>query len=269
MGRHSAPRTPEPLMCPKAQPAACHRAPRTARPLWSRSPALPAAVIVLAVWGGAETLQLGGGISHAAAVRSSAAGVDLSALASGDQAGLLAAGGQRVSRQSRSMGTVQSGDASKTASPARPSLPEVNPGKTVPGTWVRPSAGGESSCFCVRWGVLHDGIDMAGPMNSPILAVGDGVVVQAGSAAGFGLWVVIRHDNGDYSVYGHMYHYFVTVGEHVSAGQHIADIGSNGESTGPHLHFGVMHGKLNGPYLDPVPWLRARGIQVSPYNRDA
>ncbi|MEO9239002.1 MAG: M23 family metallopeptidase, partial [Jatrophihabitantaceae bacterium] len=86
---------------------------------------------------------------------------------------------------------------------------------------------------------------------------------------GFGLWVVIRHDNGDYSVYGHMYHYYVTVGEHVVAGQHIADIGDNGQSTGPHLHFGVMHGSFMGPYIDPVPWLKARGIDVGAYNPDA
>ena len=139
----------------------------------------------------------------------------------------------------------------------------------MPGTWVRPSAGPETSCFCMRWGVMHEGIDLAGPMGSPIVAVGDGVVVAAGPASGFGLWVVIRHDNGDYCVYGHMYHYYVTVGEHVTAGQHIADIGANGQSTGPHLHFGVMHGSFMGPYLDPIPWLKDRGINIGPYNPDA
>jgi murein DD-endopeptidase MepM/ murein hydrolase activator NlpD len=121
----------------------------------------------------------------------------------------------------------------------------------------------------MRWGVMHDGVDLAGPMGSPIVAVGDGVVVEAGPASGFGLWVVIRHDNGDYSVYGHMYHYFVTVGQHVRAGQHIADIGANGQSTGPHLHFAVMHGALRGPYVDPAPWLAARGIELGPYNPNA
>ena len=107
----------------------------------------------------------------------------------------------------------------------------------------------------MRWGVMHEGIDLAGPLGSPIVAVGDGVVVEAGPAAGFGLWVAIRHANGDYSIYGHMYRYYVTVGEHVRAGQHIADIGANGQSTGPHLHFGVARGSATGPFLDPVPWL--------------
>ena len=116
---------------------------------------------------------------------------------------------------------------------------------------------------------MHAGIDLAGPMGSPIVAVGDGVVVEAGPASGFGLWVVIQHANGDYSIYGHMYTYYVTVGEHVRAGQHIADIGANGQSTGPHLHFGVAHGSPMGPYLDPVPWLAARGIDIGAYDPGA
>jgi murein DD-endopeptidase MepM/ murein hydrolase activator NlpD len=153
--------------------------------------------------------------------------------------------------------------------PARPNLPQVEAGRTVLGTWIRPSAGGMSSCFCVRWGVFHDGIDLAGPLGSPIVAVGDGVVVEAGPSEGFGHWIVIRHSNGDFSVYGHMYSVLVTVGEQVKAGQHIANIGSDGQSTGPHLHFGVMHGKFMGPYIDPVPWLKARGIDVGSYDPNA
>jgi murein DD-endopeptidase MepM/ murein hydrolase activator NlpD len=101
------------------------------------------------------------------------------------------------------------------------------------------------------------------------VAVGDGVVVEAGPATGFGLWVAIRHANGDYSIYGHMYRYYVRVGEHVRAGQHIADIGANGWSTGPHLHFGVAHRSPTGPFIDPVPWLKARGVDVGPYDPDA
>jgi murein DD-endopeptidase MepM/ murein hydrolase activator NlpD len=66
-----------------------------------------------------------------------------------------------------------------------------------------------------------------------------------------------------------MYRYYVTVGEHVRAGQHIADIGANGQSTGPHLHFGVARGSATGPFLDPVSWLAARGVEVGPYEPDA
>jgi murein DD-endopeptidase MepM/ murein hydrolase activator NlpD len=229
---------------------------------------VPAAVLVLAVCTAAtagDALHLLNGVGQADALNRGAAdvqGVDLSAIASGNQASLLTAGSQRVSRSSR----VLSGGYTLQA---RPGLPAVIPGKVVSGVWVRPSAGGESSCFCMRWGVMHDGIDLAGPMGSPIVAAGDGVVVAAGPAAGFGLWVVIQHANGDCSVYGHMYHYYVSVGQHVVAGQHIADIGDNGQSTGPHLHFGVMQGHYRGPYIDPVPWLKDRGIDVGGYNPDA
>jgi murein DD-endopeptidase MepM/ murein hydrolase activator NlpD len=225
---------------------------------------------VCAVATGLDSMHLLQGVGQADALNRGAAdvqGVDLSAIASGNQASMLTAGSQRVSRSSRLVSGYQA--AGTYTLQARPGLPAVIPGKIVPGTWVRPSAGGESSCFCMRWGVMHDGIDLAGPMGSPIVAVGDGVVVAAGPAAGFGLWVVIRHSNGDYSVYGHMYHFYVTVGEHVVAGQHIADIGDNGQSTGPHLHFGVMQGSFMGPYIDPVPWLKDRGIDVGSYNPDA
>jgi murein DD-endopeptidase MepM/ murein hydrolase activator NlpD len=231
---------------------------------------VPTAAVALTMFVGSDALHLAGGVGHADALNKGAAdvhgGTDLSALASGALASQLIAGGQRISRSGR---TSALPGGSVYTYQARPGLPAFNPDKTVPGVWIRPSAGPETSCFCMRWGVMHEGIDLAGPMGSPIVAVGDGVVVAAGPAAGFGLWVVIRHDNGDYSVYGHMYHYYVTVGEHVTAGQHIADIGANGQSTGPHLHFGVMHGSYMGPYIDPVPWLKARGIDVGKYTPDA
>jgi len=128
--------------------------------------------------------------------------------------------------------------------------------------WVRPGTGYLSSCYCARWGTFHYGIDLAAPYGSPIYAVGDGVVVDAGPASGFGQWVVIQHANGDMSVYGHMYKILVHKGERVQAGQLIALVGSEGESTGPHLHFEVRVGGINGDRVDPMPWLAARGIKI-------
>ncbi len=285
MGRHSAPRTPAPQLTPSLPAGPRHARPpapraRAAKPrtatssLWRRSPVIPAAVAVLAVWTGTDVTHLltagrpaqAGTITRAAGAE---VGVDLSALAGAGSPEGTQPGPQRVSRQSRTLPLIGLVAGTPSTLPARPQLPLVQPGKTVAGDWVRPSAGGESSCFCERWGAMHDGIDLAGPLGSPILAVGDGVVVEAGPAEGFGLWVVIRHANGDFSVYGHMYYYFVTVGEHVRAGQHIADIGANGQSTGPHLHFSVSHHSPTGPYIDPVPWLKERGVEVGPYNPDA
>jgi murein DD-endopeptidase MepM/ murein hydrolase activator NlpD len=226
------------------------------------------------VWGGAEGVHLVSGDSAASLGKTSStrSAVDLSALAVGQQSTntpVTSTSPERVSRSKRTLRDQSLTDASAIPLRARPDLPKVQPGKTILGTWVRPSAGGESSCFCMRWGVMHEGIDLAGPLGSPIVAVGDGVVVEAGPAAGFGHWVVIRHSNGDVSIYGHMYTVLVSVGQHVTAGEHIADIGADGESTGPHLHFGVRVGGMNGTYIDPVPWLRARGISVGPYGPNA
>lgn len=139
-------------------------------------------------------------------------------------------------------------------------------GQTVPGIWVRPNLGPETSCFCLRWGVMHEGIDLAGPLGSPILAVGDGLVIKAGPADGFGNWVVIQHRNGDVSIYGHMQFFFVHVGEEVKAGQRIALVGNEGFSTGPHLHFEIHRGSFAGSPIDPVPWLKERGITVGTFN---
>jgi murein DD-endopeptidase MepM/ murein hydrolase activator NlpD len=129
--------------------------------------------------------------------------------------------------------------------------------------YVRPATGRTSSCFGARWGVTHYGVDIAAPIGTPIYAATSGVVQRAGSATGFGLAVYIRGDDGAVTVYGHVNQYFVGAGEHVSAGEQIAEVGNRGQSTGPHLHFEVHPGgAMYGGQIDPVPWLRARGISI-------
>ena len=128
--------------------------------------------------------------------------------------------------------------------------------------WVRPGTGYLSSCFCARWGTFHYGIDLAASYGAPIYAAGDGVVIKAGPASGFGKWVVIEHADGYVTVYGHMEKFLVTVGERVQAGQLIALVGAEGESTGPHLHFEVHANGLDGRRVDPIPWLAARGVVI-------
>jgi murein DD-endopeptidase MepM/ murein hydrolase activator NlpD len=119
-----------------------------------------------------------------------------------------------------------------------------------------------TTCFCMRWGTMHWGIDLAAPLGTPEYAAMDGVVLEAGPASGFGLAVYIQHADGDVTVYGHMEKILVTAGQVVKAGDTIALLGSNGQSTGPHLHFEVHQGGINGQKVDPIPWLQARGIQV-------
>ncbi|HUO36475.1 MAG TPA: M23 family metallopeptidase [Mycobacterium sp.] len=126
--------------------------------------------------------------------------------------------------------------------------------------YVMPTKGIPTSPFGYRWGVLHGGIDLANSIGTPIVAVADGVVIDAGPAAGFGMWVRLRHNDGTITVYGHVNTINCNIGERVMAGDEIATIGNRGDSTGPHLHFEVW---LNGTQrVDPVPWLAQRGINV-------
>jgi murein DD-endopeptidase MepM/ murein hydrolase activator NlpD len=119
-----------------------------------------------------------------------------------------------------------------------------------------------TSCFCARWGTFHWGIDLAAPMHTPEYAAGDGVVLRAGAASGFGLAVYILHENGDVTVYGHMDEILVEPGQYVEAGETIALLGNRGQSTGPHLHFEVHQGGEDGERIDPVAWLNERGVDV-------
>jgi murein DD-endopeptidase MepM/ murein hydrolase activator NlpD len=129
--------------------------------------------------------------------------------------------------------------------------------------WVMPIKGATlTSTFAYRWGTFHYGIDLAAPMRTPEYSAGDGVVLRAGAASGFGLAVYILHENGDVTVYGHMDEILVTAGQVVQAGDTIALLGNRGQSTGPHLHFEVHVGGLDGERIDPIPWLRDRGVAV-------
>jgi murein DD-endopeptidase MepM/ murein hydrolase activator NlpD len=119
-----------------------------------------------------------------------------------------------------------------------------------------------SSGFGPRWGRLHAGLDFAAPLGTPEKAILDGTVVKAGAASGYGQAVYIQHDNGDVTVYGHMRTILVATGERVHAGQVIAELGSEGRSTGPHLHLEVHLGGIDGEKVDPVPWLAERGVSV-------
>jgi murein DD-endopeptidase MepM/ murein hydrolase activator NlpD len=126
--------------------------------------------------------------------------------------------------------------------------------------YVMPTQGIPTSGFGYRWGVLHGGIDIANSIGTPIYAVSDGVVIDAGPAAGFGMWVKLRHADGTVTVYGHVNTTTVNIGERVMAGDQIATMGNRGNSTGPHLHFEVH---LNGSdRVDPVPWMAKRGLNV-------
>ena len=105
----------------------------------------------------------------------------------------------------------------------------------------------------------HNGLDLAAPAGTPIHAAGSGVVIWAGwRTDGLGYCVFIDHQNGLLTVYGHMIRQpSVRVGQYVSRGQVIGNVGSTGNSTGPHTHFMVKVGS-GRDYRNPLAWLGSR-----------
>ncbi|WP_244817140.1 M23 family metallopeptidase [Caballeronia sp. Lep1P3] len=99
---------------------------------------------------------------------------------------------------------------------------------------------------------FHPGLDLVAPTGTPILASAGGRVVQAGERNGYGNAVDIRHANGTVTRYGHASRLLVTEGQYVMPGDEIAEVGSTGRSTGPHLHFEVITG---GAQVNPKPYL--------------
>jgi murein DD-endopeptidase MepM/ murein hydrolase activator NlpD len=95
---------------------------------------------------------------------------------------------------------------------------------------------------------MHQGIDFAAPVGTPVFAAGDGVVEQVRWAGGYGRWLQIRHTNQWETGYGHLSGWAVRPGQHVHQGQVVAYVGSTGESTGPHLHYEVI---LKGAKINP------------------
>lgn len=132
------------------------------------------------------------------------------------------------------------------------------------GTWVKTSPFGPRVDPITRQSSFHAGTDYAAPLGTPILAIAAGRVTVAGPAAGYGNLIVIEHNIGGQvvaSAYGHEERLYVKVGDLVTAGQHIADVGTEGHSTGPHLHFEIRPGGTNATAVDSDAWLKAHDAQ--------
>jgi murein DD-endopeptidase MepM/ murein hydrolase activator NlpD len=111
-----------------------------------------------------------------------------------------------------------------------------------------------TSGFGPRWGRMHEGVDLAGPIGTPIHATADGVVTFAGWASGYGRLIKIRHEFGIETRYGHLNAIRVEVGQRVSRGDRIGDMGNSGRSTGPHLHYEI---RVGGQPLNPMIYIGA------------
>ncbi|MCU1599529.1 MAG: mepM 5 [Frankiales bacterium] len=173
--------------------------------------------------------------------------------------GLLLSAPQRPSEDSARLARAAAPGTTVTA------VQYVRTNRVVRGGWVFPIVGGHlTSGFGYRMHPIehvvkfHDGIDVGAPYGAPVYAMSDGVVLYAGPARGFGQEVVLSHPGGVTTVYGHVSRIVVESGP-VHAGQVIALVGSEGESTGPHLHAEV---RVDDRAVDPIGWLRAHGVAL-------
>ncbi len=128
-----------------------------------------------------------------------------------------------------------------------PQLPPLNdPEAYLPNSpaifngYIWPAQGILTSGYGWRWGRMHNGIDIAAPVGTPIFAAAAGVVTFAGwNSGGYGNLVEIAHPDGSFTLYAHNQRLLVREGQEVEQGDQIAEMGSTGFSTGPHLHFEI------------------------------
>jgi lipoprotein NlpD len=136
----------------------------------------------------------------------------------------------------------------------------------LPDEWTAPRAdrqfawpvvaGTLSSPFGMRGGVMHEGIDIAAPAGTPIHAADEGSVIFAGRLHGYGNVVIVQHDGGYVTVYGHNQRNLVREGQRVSRGEEIAELGATGRASGPNLHFEVRY---NNRPQNPISYLPEPG----------
>ena len=117
---------------------------------------------------------------------------------------------------------------------------------------IWPCDGVVVSGFGMRWGRMHEGVDIGCAYGTPNRAAAAGTVIHAGWLGGYGNLVVVDHGNGLSTAYAHASSILVSVGQTVSQGQTVSLVGSTGNSSGPHLHFEV---RVNGVAVDPLLYL--------------
>ncbi|MEU2829246.1 LysM peptidoglycan-binding domain-containing M23 family metallopeptidase [Streptomyces lavendulae] len=150
-----------------------------------------------------------------------------------------------------------------------PSAPAAATGAEAPSNgsgFVAPVDGGTSTPYHQSGSMwssgYHTGVDFIASTGTTVKAVGAGTVVSAGWGGAYGNEVVIRHADGKYSQYGHLSQLSVSVGQSVTAGQRIGLSGATGNVTGPHLHFEIRTGPSYGSDIDPLAYLRSKGVNV-------
>ncbi|MBI4784380.1 MAG: LysM peptidoglycan-binding domain-containing protein [Oscillatoriophycideae cyanobacterium NC_groundwater_1537_Pr4_S-0.65um_50_18] len=151
----------------------------------------------------------------------------------------------------------------RTVSPELPSLSDADaflPEGTSSNGYIWPTRGLLTSGYGWRWGRMHAGIDIAADTGTPIYAAATGVVQYSDwNSGGYGNLVEILHPDGSFTRYAHLNRSLVREGQRVRQGEQIAEMGSTGYSTGPHLHFEV-HPKSSGA-VNPMAYLPQQSAQ--------
>ncbi|MDZ7749335.1 MAG: peptidoglycan DD-metalloendopeptidase family protein [Halofilum sp. (in: g-proteobacteria)] len=173
---------------------------------------------------------------------------DDSALRASELSEAIAALGERISDRERQLSVLQ--DVLMDRELAAKTTPA---GEPIGKGWMSSSYGYRKDPFTGKraW---HDGVDFAGREGSPIMAVAGGVVSYAGKRWGYGRLVEITHGNGYVTRYGHNSKITVEEGQIVRRGDKIAEMGSSGRSTGPHVHLEVLK---NGEAVNPWKYVQA------------
>lgn len=150
--------------------------------------------------------------------------------------------------------------------PSAPTAPAESAAPSNGSGFVAPVSGGTSTPYHQSGSMwssgYHTGVDFIASTGTTVRAVGAGTVVSAGWGGAYGNEVVIRHADGKYSQYGHLSQLSVSVGQSVTAGQRIGLSGATGNVTGPHLHFEIRTGPSYGSDIDPLSYLRSKGVSI-------
>jgi murein DD-endopeptidase MepM/ murein hydrolase activator NlpD len=147
---------------------------------------------------------------------------------------------------------IEAAQAARSSAPSTPA-PAASSGSGVSAAgFVWPVSGAVVSGFGMRWGRMHEGIDITCASGTPVVAAAAGTVIHAGWLGGYGNLVVVDHGNGLSTAYAHNSSFAVGVGQTVAQGEVISYSGSTGNSSGPHVHFEV---RVNGSAVDPLGYL--------------
>lgn len=176
-----------------------------------------------------------------------------------DQAALLQGRQQQAERVARE--EERQALAEKKAEEAKKKAEEE--ARKAAQKWVLPMGKyNYTSGFGSRWGRLHAGIDLAAPVGTPIYSMSSGRVLQASHTGACGNNIWVEHWDGTVTRYCHMDYFSVSVGQRVAPGEKLGGAGNTGRSYGPHLHFEVRPGGENADPVDPIGWLRSKGLSL-------